>query len=60
MVRAEAFAHCPCSFISQGWVGASRERPEQVRWLAVLQSLQTNDRMLAAIVRLLPEHVILF
>ncbi len=31
---------------------ASRERPEQVRWKAVLQSLQTNGRMLAAIVRL--------
>ncbi len=24
MVRAEVFAHCQCSFISQGWVGASR------------------------------------
>ncbi len=41
-------------------LAASRERPEQVGWKAVLQSLQTNGRMLAAIVQLQPPQVILF
>ncbi len=40
-------------------LAASRERPAQVRWKAVLQSLQMNGRMLAAIVRLQPPQVIL-
>ncbi len=40
-------------------LAASRERPELVRWSAVQQSLQTNGRMLAAIVRLQPPQVIL-
>ncbi len=41
-------------------LAASRERPEQVGWEAVLLSWQTHDRMLAAIVRLQPPQVILF
>ncbi len=40
-------------------LAASRERPEQVRWQAVLQLLQTNGLMLAAIVRLQVLQVIL-
>ncbi len=41
-------------------LAASRERPEQVRWYAVLQSLQTTGRMFVAIVQLQPPRMILF
>ncbi len=41
-------------------LAASREMPEQMLWSAVVLSLQTNGRMLAAILWLQPPQVIPF
>ncbi len=35
VVRAEVFAHCPFSFIGQGWVGLGNVWGAQATWCAV-------------------------